>query len=132
MESHNALFFPSSLEWRRWLEQNHGQEKGVWLIHYKKGSDKRSVSLTDAVDEALCFGWIDGKLRSIDGEKYVLRYSPRKAKSVWSKINKEKAERLIEQGRMTRAGLAKIEEAKRNGYWDNAYTNRIMEEIPLT
>jgi uncharacterized protein YdeI (YjbR/CyaY-like superfamily) len=84
----------------------------------------------DAVAEALCFGWIDGKLKSIDEDRFILRYSPRKAKSVWSKINKEKAEKLIASGRMTADGLAKIEEAKKNGYWDAAYTNRTKYEMP--
>ena len=89
------------------------------------------ISYDKALEEALCFGWIDGKMRSIDEEKYKIRYSPRRERSVWSKLNKEKAEELIESGKMTDAGLVKIEDAKKNGYWDNAYTNRNAEELPL-
>jgi uncharacterized protein YdeI (YjbR/CyaY-like superfamily) len=72
MGSEHALDFPNGLEWRKWLGQNHATQKGVWLVHHKKASDKHSVSHSDAVDEALCFGWIDGQLKSIDEEKYAL------------------------------------------------------------
>ncbi len=129
MEIDKAHFFASSREWRKWLGQNYDREKEAWLIHYKKGSRKSAISYDEAVEEALCFGWIDGKMKSVDDEKFILKYSPRKAKSVWSKLNKEKAEKLIKSGRMTDAGLAKIEEAKKNGYWDIAYTNRSKEKI---
>jgi uncharacterized protein YdeI (YjbR/CyaY-like superfamily) len=130
METENAVHFSNSEEWRRWLEQNHDKEKEAWLIHYKKNSGKHTVSYLDALEEALCFGWIDGKLKGIDEDKFALRYSPRKDKSIWSKVNKEKAEKLIALGRMTAAGLKKIEEAKNNGFWDKAYTNKEVEEIP--
>lgn len=130
MEIDKALLFSSSLQWRKWLEQNHDSQKDVWLIHYKKDSGERSVSYNDALEEALCFGWIDSIMKSIDDEKFILKYSPRKTKSVWSKLNKEKAEKLIKLGRMTDAGLIKIEEAKKNGFWDNAYTNKDRDEIP--
>ena len=130
MNMDKALHLIDSQEWRKWLEENGGSAKEIWLVHYKKHSDKVSISLNDAVEEALCFGWIDGKLKSIDKDKYILRYSPRKANSVWSKINKGKAENLIAQGRMTVAGLARIKEAKKNGHWDAAYTNKTKDEIP--
>jgi uncharacterized protein YdeI (YjbR/CyaY-like superfamily) len=130
MELDNALFFEDSDEWRNWLEHNHNKEKEIWLLHYKKNSGKTGISYSEALVEAICFGWIDSKMKSIDEEKFILRYSPRKAKSVWSKINKERAERLIESGRMTRAGLASIEEAKRSGSWDAAYTSRKKEGMP--
>ena len=103
----------------------------AWLIHYKKHTNKVSISYNQALEEALCFGWIDGKLQSIDEEKYRIRYSPRKGRSVWSKINKEKAEELIKSGKMIDAGLTKIEEAKKNGNWDSAYTNRNIEKLPI-
>jgi uncharacterized protein YdeI (YjbR/CyaY-like superfamily) len=99
-------------------------------VHYKKNSHKSSVTLADAVEESICFGWIDGKLISIDEEMFILRYSPRKANSVWSKINKERAERLIESGEMTDAGLIKIGEAKKRGLWDTAYTSKTKDSIP--
>ena len=130
MNIDKALYFKDSQEWRKWLEENGDSTEEVWLVHYKKHSNKVSVSHNDAVAEALCFGWIDGKLKSIDDERFILRYSPRKANSVWSKINKDKAELLVAQGKMTAAGLARIEEAKRNGYWHAAYTNKIRDEIP--
>ena len=130
MEIDEALLFSDSLQWREWLEENHDREKGVWLIHYKKGSGKSSVSYNDALEEALCFGWVDSMMRSIDDEKFILKYSPRKAKSVWSKKNKETAVKLIKQGRMTAAGLVKIKEAKGNGFWDTAYTNKDRDELP--
>ena len=125
-----TLYFSNSQEWHMWLTENHDSQQEVWLVHYKKHSGKASIDLNSAVEEALCFGWIDGKLKSIDKERFILRYSPRKPNSVWSKINRDNAEQLIAQGRMTTAGLAKIEEAKKNGTWDAAYTNKIRDEIP--
>jgi uncharacterized protein YdeI (YjbR/CyaY-like superfamily) len=99
-------------------------------VIYKKHSGKSGITYDEALEEALCFGWIDGKMQSIDGEKFILRFSPRKANSVWSKINKERAEKLIKSGRMTEAGLAKIEEARKNGLWETAYTNKKRDEMP--
>ncbi|MFC2017159.1 YdeI family protein [Chloroflexota bacterium] len=125
-----ALNFKDKQIWRNWLEQNNDREKEAWLVIFKKHSKKAGLRYDDALEEALCFGWIDGKMRSIDEERFALRYSPRKAKSVWSMINKDKAELLIAKGRMTAAGLAKVEEAKKNGYWYTAYTNKIKEVIP--
>ena len=130
MNQVETIYFKDRTEWRRWLEQNSDHVQEVWLVHYKKHSDQISISHDKAVEEALCFGWIDGKLKSIDKEKYILRYSPRKANSVWSKINKDKAEILIAQGRMTHSGLAKIEDAKKSGIWDTAYTNKLKDKIP--
>jgi uncharacterized protein YdeI (YjbR/CyaY-like superfamily) len=130
MNMDEALHFKDRQEWRTWLEDNSSIVNEAWLLHYKKRSNKVTLSHNDAVEEALCFGWIDGKLKSIDANKFILRYSPRKSNSVWSKINKDKAEQLIAQGKMTKAGLVKIEEAKKNGYWDAAYTNTIKDEMP--
>ena len=110
--------------------KNHTIFNEIWLIHYKKSSSKKNLNHFDAVEEALCFGWIDSKLKRIDEERFILRYSPRKPKSVWSKINKETAERMIKLGKMTEHGLNKIELAKKHGLWDNAYTNKVKEEIP--
>ena len=130
MEIDKAIYFADGNEWRQWLEKNHETADAAWLIFYKRNSGKASLSYDEALEEALCFGWIDGRMRSIDEEKYVIRYSPRKAKSLWSKRNKDKAEELIRAGRMTEAGLAAIEVAKKNGNWDNAYTSRTEEEMP--
>ena len=131
METSESLFFKNGQEWCTWLQQNHTEKNAVWLVHYKKSSGKTGITYEEALEEALCFGWIDGKMKSLDDEKYIIRYSPRKAKSVWSKLNKEKAEQLISSGKMTEAGFAKIEEAKSNGFWDSAYTNKEIEELPL-
>lgn len=127
----NALLFKSRDEWRSWLEKNHVILEGVWLIHFKKSLGKKSLNHVDAVEEALCFGWIDSTLKKIDNERFILKYSPRKPRSIWSKINKEKAEKLIAQGKMTPAGFKRIKEAKKHGFWDSAYTNLVKEEIPL-
>jgi len=126
----SAKLFDNRNEWRKWLEKNHSIKDGLWLIHYKKKSNKKSVSHPDAVEEALCFGWIDSKLKSIDEELYILRYTPRKGKSVWSKINKDAAEKMIKLGKMTEAGLEKIKIAKKQGFWDSAYTNLKKERVP--
>ena len=123
--------FENSREWRSWLQRSHEKEKEAWLVINKRRSHKTGISYTEALEEALCFGWIDGKLKSIDQDKFLLRFSPRIVRSVWSRINKEKAEQLIAQNRMTAAGLARIEEAKRNGLWDIAYTSRKGDEVPF-
>jgi len=122
--------FKDKHKWRNWLEQNHDKEKEAWLVIFKKHSKQDGLRYDEALEEALCFGWIDGKMKSIDEERFIIRYSPRKAKSLWSKINKEKTELLIAQDRMAPAGLAKVEEAKKNGYWHLAYTSMIKEIIP--
>lgn len=130
MDADSALYFKNSRQWRQWLAQNHDREQEAWLLFYKKASGKPSMTIAEGVAEAMCYGWIDGKLKSLDTERFVLRYTPRKPRSVWSKINKEKAERLIAEGRMMPAGLDRIEEARQNGLWDAAYTNKTREEMP--
>ncbi len=104
-------------EWREWLATNHAILQGIWLIYYKKASGKSSVSYAESVEEALCFGWIDSRKNMLDDERSVQLFSPRKARSLWSKLNKERVEKLIEQGLMTGAGLKKIEAARQNGLW---------------
>lgn len=104
-------------EWREWLEKNHHTRVGVWLIYYKVKSGKSSVQYSEAVKEALCFGWIDSKVKSLDKERYMQIFTPRKPKSVWSKLNKQYIQELIEQDLMTEAGFKKIEVAKQNGSW---------------
>jgi uncharacterized protein YdeI (YjbR/CyaY-like superfamily) len=104
-------------EWRQWLEKNHDSKQAVWLVHYKKKSAVPSLSWSEAVDQALCFGWIDSVRRPLDTEKYIQVFSKRKATSVWSKINKEKVQQLIDKGLMTKAGFITIETAKQNGTW---------------
>lgn len=112
------VFYPQNqAEWRAWLEQNHQSQQAVWVVFYKKSSAIPSITWSEAVDVALCFGWIDSKKVAVDSEKSHQFFCPRKAKSTWSKINKVKVDQLIEAGLMTEAGFASIEVAKRNGSW---------------
>jgi uncharacterized protein YdeI (YjbR/CyaY-like superfamily) len=111
------LHFETAEAWRAWLERNHDTQDDVWLTIYKKHSETPSVTLMQAMEEAICFGWIDSQMQPVDAERYVLRFTPRRKTSNWSERNKGWAARLIEEGRMTDAGLAKIEEAKRSGRW---------------
>jgi uncharacterized protein YdeI (YjbR/CyaY-like superfamily) len=111
-------FCPSSQqEWRRWLKQNHSSKQSVWLILYKKESRKPTIRWSDAVDEALCFGWVDSKRKPLDEEKFIQFFSRRKSNGTWSKVNKGKIERLIAEGLMTKAGLMCIDAARQNGSW---------------
>ena len=111
-------FYPTSQQdWRQWLEENHRLKQSVWLIYYKKKSNMPTISWSEAVDQALCFGWIDSTAKPIDEEKYKQFFTKRKPKSVWSKVNKQKVQRLIDHGLMTQAGYESIEIAKQNGSW---------------
>lgn len=103
--------------WRRWLHRNHQKADGIWFIFYKKASGKPTVEYNDAVEEALCFGWIDGKVKTIDGERYRQLFTPRKPKSMWAQSNKDRVKRLIAAGLMTDAGMGAITVAKSNGAW---------------
>ena len=117
-EEEIEYFYPANKEqWREWLQKNHDQKQAVWLICYRKNAGIPTVSWSEAVDEALCFGWIDSKKKPIDEEKSMQFFSRRKAKSTWSKINKEKIQQLIDDGRMTQSGLASVDLAKQNGSW---------------
>lgn len=120
MEIYNGIqtfYAKTRKEWRKWLEKNHQSEKSVWLIIYKKESDTQSVYYPEAVDEALCFGWIDSKPNKRDEHSYYQFFAKRNPKSNWSKVNKEKIAKLLEQGLMHRSGLEMIEIAKQNGTW---------------
>jgi uncharacterized protein YdeI (YjbR/CyaY-like superfamily) len=111
-------FCPTSRqEWKRWLKENHRSLQSVWLVYYKKKSDIPTVSYSDTVDEALCFGWIDSTAKPLDEDKFMRFFCKRKPNSVWSKVNKGKVQRLIDEGRMTQAGYESIETAKQNGSW---------------
>lgn len=118
MEKEIQTFYPKSrLDWREWLQVNHDKKQSVWLIYYKKKSNIPTVTYSEAVDEALCFGWIDSKSKPIDEHKFMQFFSRRKEKSIWSKINKDKIERLRNEGLMTKAGFEIVEKAKQNGSW---------------
>jgi len=106
--------------WRDWLAKNHAASTGVWLVYAKKHSRLPSLTYTDAVEEALCFGWIDSKINPIDDDFYMQVFTPRKPKSAWSALNKTRVERLLAAGLMTPAGLGAIKAAKTSGSWDAA------------
>lgn len=111
-------FYPSSRQkWREWLKKNHRIKQSVWLVCYKKKTNVPTISWSDAVDEALCFGWIDSTRRSLDADTFIQFFARRKAGSMWSKVNKAKVEQLISDKRMTKAGLESIKVAKQNGSW---------------
>ncbi|REC80071.1 hypothetical protein DRF60_03570 [Chryseobacterium elymi] len=113
----------SQTDWRQWLEKNHQSKQSVWLVFYTKKSNIPSLSWSEAVDEALCFGWIDSTRKKINDISFMQFFSKRKPKSNWSKINKEKVQQLISNKRMTKAGYESVEIAKQNGYWT------ILDEI---
>ncbi len=118
------VFYPKDVvAWRKWLDKNHACVQSVWLVFHNKKSAKKSITWSESVDVALCYGWIDSKKVKIDEHTSHQFFSKRKAKSTWSKINKEKTERLIAEGLMTKAGLDSIEVAKQNGSWS------ILDEV---
>ena len=124
----DELFFENSDKWREWLKENHDKSTGIWLVFLKQ-KEKSSIKYDEAVEEALCFGWIDSIIKKINNEKYVRKFSPRKDKSNWSLSNKNRIEKLIKNKRMTEIGMAKIEIAKKNGQWDKTDRPEIHESI---
>ncbi len=113
--------FKSQAHWHAWLEKNHENPDGVWVHFAKKGTGVVTVSYDEALETALCFGWIDGQLRTHDEKTFVRKFTPRRARSIWSKVNRTKAEKLITSGRMRPAGLRAIERARQGGEWRTAY-----------
>jgi uncharacterized protein YdeI (YjbR/CyaY-like superfamily) len=116
-----VIYARNADEWRAWLEEHHETEPEVWLHIWKKSSGKESIDWAQAVEVALRYGWIDGLVNSIDDQQYKQRFTPRRPKSKWSKVNKEIAERLIAAGEMTPMGLRAVEAGKASGEWDRAY-----------
>ena len=125
----NSFHPKSCAEWRKWLEDNHTRADGIWLVSYKKATGKPRFDFDEAVEEALCFGWIDSKGGKVDEERSKVWFTQRKQGTGWSKINKERIEKLIESGRMSAPGLAKVEAAKKDGSW-NALDAVEALEIP--
>jgi len=113
----NHLYLKNGNEWRKWLAKNHNKVGEVWLIFYKKGTGKPSIDYEAAVEEALCFGWIDSLVKKINEERYARKFTPRKDKSVWSQSNKKRVKKIIKEGRMTEYGIEKIKAAKKSGKW---------------
>jgi uncharacterized protein YdeI (YjbR/CyaY-like superfamily) len=124
------LPFPSAAEWEEWLENNHAESKGVWIKMAKKSSGIESVHYPDVLESALCFGWIDGRREALDERYFLQRFTPRRPRSRWSRINCEKAEHLIKRGRMRPAGLAEVERARADGRWDAAYEAQSRSAAP--
>lgn len=125
-------------QWRNWLQKNHQVHRGVWLIYFKKSTGKRKLSYDEAVEEALCFGWIDSLPRTLDESRSMLKFSPRKPRSVWSASNKKRVAVLIKNGLMQEAGMACIRIAKKNGSWQklsesdrHAEYNTIPEDLAV-
>ncbi|HVF96055.1 MAG TPA: YdeI/OmpD-associated family protein [Flavisolibacter sp.] len=114
----NSFYAKDTKSWRSWLQKNGEKENFIWLILHKKESGKKTVSYEEAVEEALCFGWIDSKANKRDDESFYLSFARRNPKSSWSKLNKERVAKLVAQGKMTDAGLSVIESAKANGAWE--------------
>lgn len=124
------LFFASQADWERWLEQNHGASKGLWIKMAKAKAGIESVRYPEVLDTALCFGWIDGRREPLDDDHFLQRFTPRRRRSRWSQINRQKAERLIAEGRMRAAGLAEVEQAKDDGRWQAAYESQSASSVP--
>jgi uncharacterized protein YdeI (YjbR/CyaY-like superfamily) len=116
--------------WSKWLERNHDSIEGVWLKFAKKGTGVETVTYAEAVEEALCYGWIDGQAAGHDETYYLQRFTPRRKRSKWSQVNRNKAERLIADGRMRPAGTEQIEAAKADGRWDAAYPSPRTATVP--
>lgn len=122
--------FQGPEDWRAWLTAHHATAQEIWLVIRKKHTPKAGLTYVEALEEALCFGWIDGILKRIDDEKHTIRFTPRRKNSIWSEPNKKRVGKLIQEGRMTEAGLAKIKEAKTNGQWEKAAVREDVTVVP--
>jgi len=120
----------SQSAWTAWLKKNHAKSSGVWLRLAKKGSELKSVTYDEAIESALCYGWIDGQKKGYDDAAWLQKMTPRGPRSIWSKINRDKAEGLIASGRMKPAGLEAIERARQGGQWDAAYDSQSGATVP--
>ena len=118
-----TLHFKTSADFRHWLEKKHTESGGIWLRIFKKDSHEISLTYAEALDQALCYGWIDGQKKPFDKLSWLQRFTPRRPKSGWSKINTQHVERLIKAGTMTPAGMEAVEAAKADGRWETAYTS---------
>jgi uncharacterized protein YdeI (YjbR/CyaY-like superfamily) len=125
-----VLFFATRADLAAWLDEHGEESDGVWLKFAKKTSEIQSVVYAEAVEVALCHGWIDGQAKRLDDDHYLQKLTPRRPRSKWSKINREKAERLIAEGRMRPAGLREVDRAKEDGRWDSAYDSARTATVP--
>jgi uncharacterized protein YdeI (YjbR/CyaY-like superfamily) len=125
-----VLSFATARAWSKWLATHHASSRGLWLKIAKKGAGSASITYSEALDSALAWGWIDGQKRTFDNAWWLQRFTPRRAKSGWSKINRAKVEKLIAAGTMAAPGLAEVERAKRDGRWDRAYDGARGSSVP--
>lgn len=125
-----VLAFASAEDFEAWLEREHAASDGIWIKFAKKGSGVASVTYPEAVEIGLCFGWIDSLTKSLDERFYIQKFTPRRARSKWSRVNRDKVEELARQGRMRPAGLAEVERAKTDGRWEAAYAPPASAEVP--
>ena len=125
-----VILFATPKDWEAWLKENQAESKGLWLRLAKKNSSIESVTYAEALDVALCYGWIDGQKKSYDEATFLQKFTPRGAKSIWSKINREKVEALIKARRMKPAGLNAVESAKQDGRWEAAYDSQSKATVP--
>lgn len=125
-----VLAFKTAQAWRTWLTKHHAKSAGIWVRIYKKNSGIKTVTYAEALDEALCYGWIDGQKKTYNADSFLQKFTPRRPKSIWSKRNQEHVQRLIRQGRMTAAGKAEIDAAKADGRWEQAYDAPSTMQIP--
>lgn len=124
------LAFASQELWQKWLEKYHATLDGVWVQFYKKNSGVATVSYAQAVETALCYGWIDSQVKKFDDKSYLQKFTPRRSKSIWSKVNTLHIERLMKEGKMKPAGVKQVAEAKKNGRWDAAYNSPSTSTLP--
>lgn len=125
-----VMAFETQHDWRAWLEEHHAEPSGVWLKVAKKESGISSVTYAEALEIALCYGWIDGQKRAFDDRFWLQKFTPRRPKSIWSRVNRDKATALIAEGKMRPAGLRQVELAQRDGRWDAAYSSQRTITVP--
>lgn len=125
-----VLLFKRPVDWAAWLDEHHESSSGIWMRLAKKASALESVTYAEALEEALRYGWIDGQKKAYDEESWLQKFTRRGKKSIWSRINREKAEELIRQGRMRPPGLAEVERARADGRWDGAYDSQKSAAVP--
>jgi uncharacterized protein YdeI (YjbR/CyaY-like superfamily) len=125
-----VISFETKADWEKWLADNQQNQDGIWLKMAKKSTGINSVNYAEALEIALCYGWIDGQKKSFDQSSWLQKFTPRRAKSIWSMVNKEKVEQLIKDGKMKDSGLKAIETAKQNGLWETAYDSQSKSKVP--
>jgi uncharacterized protein YdeI (YjbR/CyaY-like superfamily) len=130
VKTEDASYFKDRTKWREWLRKHHDRKSEVWLLIYKKSAGNVGVPYEEAVEEAICFGWIDGKLRRIDDKCHAIRFTPRRKGCIWSESNRKRAEKMVREHKMTKPGLERITEAKKGGQWAAAYAPRTVPRIP--